>query len=171
MDILKGNIRGFPGYFISKTGILYRNGKPLKSYFHKGYMRNQLHNGTFRKNIKLHRLVAETYIPNPDNLPVVMHLNDDPTDNRVENLKWGTQKQNVNDAIDKGRLKVKGKDNPMYGVHNYGFKSAHHKLNNRKVRRLYRMYTFGYSRKYIANRLHVCKVTVSNFLKRKHYKF
>lgn len=118
MDILKGNIRGFPGYFISKTGILYRNGKPLKSYFHKGYMRNQLHNGTLYKNIKLHRLVAETYIPNPDNLPVVMHLNDDPTDNRVENLKWGTQKQNVNDAINKGRLKIKGKYNPMYGVHN-----------------------------------------------------
>lgn len=81
-------------------------------------MRNQLHNGTFRKNIKLHRLVALVYIPNPDNLPVVMHLNDDPTDNRVENLKWGTQKQNVKDAINKGRLKLKGKDNPMYGVHN-----------------------------------------------------
>lgn len=109
MDILKGNIRGFPGYFISKTGILYRNGKPLKSYFHKGYMRNQLHNGTFRKNIKLHRLVAETYIPNPDNLPVVMHLNDDPTDNKVENLKWGTQNKMLMMPLIKGDLRLKVK--------------------------------------------------------------
>ena len=42
-----------------------------------------------------------------------MHLDDNPKNNRVSNLKWGTQKDNVYDAISKGRLKLKGKDNPM----------------------------------------------------------
>ena len=82
MSFRDSNIPGFPGYFISRDGILYRNSRPLKSYYHKRYMRNVLHNGKSRKNVKLHRLVAEVYIPNPDNLPVVMHINDDRTDNR-----------------------------------------------------------------------------------------
>ena len=171
MSFRDSNISGFPGYFIGRDGILYRNGRPLKSYYHKRYMRNVLHNGKSRKNVKLHRLVAEVYIPNPDNLPVVMHLNDDRTDNRVENLRWGTQKENVHDAIQKGRLKVQGSDNPMYGVHKYGFNSPHHKLSKRNLRRIHRLYSKGYTKKYIAHRIGVKGATISNYLNKKHYKF
>lgn len=39
------------------------------------------------------------YIPNPNNYPIVRHLNDNPLDNRLANLAWGTQKDNVKDSI------------------------------------------------------------------------
>lgn len=169
---MKGNIPGYPNYYISREGKLYRvsNGKELKPFYHKKYMRYMLYNGSNRKNIKIHRLVAEVYIPNPNNLPVVMHLNDDVRDNRVENLQWGTQKENVHDAINKGRLRLKGKDNPMYGVHKYGLSAPHTSLNSRKIRRLNTMNCKGYRKEYIAYRLGVCGGTIRNYLIGKHYK-
>lgn len=55
-----------------------------------------------QRQVKVHRMVAEAFIPNPSGFPVVRHLNDDPTDNRVENLAWGTQSDNMRDAIRNG---------------------------------------------------------------------
>lgn len=46
---------------------------------------------------RVHRLVATAFIPNPDNLPFVLHWDDDPENNSVENLRWGTPQQNTDD--------------------------------------------------------------------------
>ena len=43
---------------------------------------------------KMHRLVAQAFIPNPENKPSVMHRNDDKTNFLISNLKWGTPKEN-----------------------------------------------------------------------------
>lgn len=55
-----------------------------------------------RKHKRVHRLVAEAFIPNPDNQPVVCHKNNIKTDCRKENLYWGTISQNTKQAVDDG---------------------------------------------------------------------
>lgn len=53
-----------------------------------------------KKNHKLHRIVAEAFIPNPDNKPEVDHINRNKSDNRVSNLRWATRKEQCNNRKD-----------------------------------------------------------------------
>lgn len=66
------------------------------------------------KKHRAHVLIAKHFIPNPNNHPVVRHLNDVKLDNRLENLAWGTQKDNRADCIRNGNSNV-GARNGMYG--------------------------------------------------------
>ena len=59
------------------------------------------------KQRRVHRLVAEAFIPNPQNLPIVGHKNNIKTDNRIENLYWTTNTENIQKAVDDGLLKNK----------------------------------------------------------------
>ena len=58
-------------------------------------------NGVYKEPY-IHRLIAQTFLPNPDNLPLVRHLNDIKDDNRVENLAWGTVFDNHLDCVKNG---------------------------------------------------------------------
>lgn len=71
----------------------------------KGYLRVDL--GRNNRHY-LHRLVAESFIDNPDNKPTVNHINHDKTDNRVENLEWMTYKEQTADDI---KLGLRGIEN------------------------------------------------------------
>lgn len=98
-------INEFPNYSISDHGRVWSN---ISNGFLKQYSMNGYHLGVgLRRNHQryssyIHRLVAETFIPNPNKYPIVRHLDDDPTHNHVSNLKWGTQKDNVADAMQNG---------------------------------------------------------------------
>lgn len=61
------------------------------------YGYHMVHIGRKNQNKKIHRLVADAFIPNPENKPTVDHINRDRLDNRVENLRWATTlEQSVN---------------------------------------------------------------------------
>lgn len=53
----------------------------------------------------MHRLVANHFIANPNNYPFVMHLDNNPTNNRVDNLQWGNNSMNIKQAYSDGRKK------------------------------------------------------------------
>ena len=71
--------------------------KTLKQATNKrGYKRVNLSKNGKKKNYLVHRLVAMTFIPNPDNLPQVNHKDENPSNNNVNNLEWCTSKYNIN---------------------------------------------------------------------------
>lgn len=72
---------------------------------HDGYKRIQLWEKCKAKFVSIHRLVAEAFIPNPDNKPFVNHINGVKDDNVVENLEWVTQKENIVHAWENGLSK------------------------------------------------------------------
>ena len=74
---------------VKKTGKLRALVKTRQGYDRVAFVYKQL-----RKDFEVHRLVALAFIPNPNNLPVVMHLDENKNNNRVDNLQWGSHQQN-----------------------------------------------------------------------------
>lgn len=78
-------------YEVSDTGLVRNkvSGKILKPSKDKyGYLRVKLYKDGIRKTIRIHRLVAEAFLPNPLNLPQVNHIDENKSNNNVENLEF-----------------------------------------------------------------------------------
>ena len=106
-----GNVESLPRYL--KEIYTSHNYMPRKAKGRTLKLIKQ-NNGYYCVNIKgkihlVHRLVAEAFIPNPNNYPCVNHINGDKTDNRIDNLEWCTLQQNTQHAFDTG-LNKKGKN-------------------------------------------------------------
>ena len=96
------DIEGYEGlYQISNKGhvkSLYKGSERiLKPVLNRsGYYYIMLYNDNVRKIFSLHRLVAQAFIPNPENKPQVNHLDENKKNNCVDNLEWATAKENSN---------------------------------------------------------------------------
>lgn len=97
-------IKGYENiYIVSNYGNVRRlykkhpDGKPLKPVINKdGYYRVTLSNNGVTKMKLIHRLVAEAFIPNINNYPVINHKDEVKTNNNSDNLEWCTVKYNTN---------------------------------------------------------------------------
>ena len=93
-----GRVRSLEHTVTNKNGSKRKfPGKILKPRAHRnGYLKAELYKNGIRRYFLLHRLVATAFIPNPNNLPQVNHLDEDKTNNTVENLEWCTAEYNNN---------------------------------------------------------------------------
>jgi hypothetical protein len=102
-----GEIKGIDRIIIHSNGkrqfIKGRNIKVRKNNF--GYFDTRLYKNGEKKSAFVHRLLAETFIPNPLNLPYVNHRNGIKSDNRIENLEWVSASGNAKHAYDMGLYK------------------------------------------------------------------
>ena len=101
MRIIDKNGRNFTKTYRTK---LLKYGKD-----HCGYFRTALALNGKKITVKVHRIVAEAYIPNPENKPQVNHIDGNKSNNNVNNLEWSTAKENTIKAYEIG-LKKKGKE-------------------------------------------------------------
>lgn len=135
------DIPGYEGlYQVSNLGnirsLKYAGGnkvKLLKQATTNGYKQVQLSKNGKGKNHLVHRLVAIAFIPNPNNLPVVNHKDENPSNNNVDNLEWCTQEYNINYGTRNERASesMKGENNPCYGKH---LSEEHRKKLSKKMR-------------------------------------
>ena len=101
MNTIWRDITGYVGHYqVSNTGLIRSIKKApyiLKCDHQKnGYQRVYLWLGNSKKNYLVHRLVAEAFIPNPNCLPEVNHLDENKDNNDVNNLEWCTHLYNLN---------------------------------------------------------------------------
>lgn len=105
MSKLKDNewvgIAYYPNYMINKKGEIYsKNKNKLLIPQNTGnYLKVLLTNGIGKKYLFVHRLVAESFVPNKENKPCVNHINGNKLDNRAENLEWVTLSENQTHSV------------------------------------------------------------------------
>lgn len=93
-----GRIRSIPKTGFRKRAVLAQHTE------RHGYKRIRLTDGNVKFSALVHRIVAEAFVPNPDEKPIVNHIDGDKGNNRADNLEWVTYKENHEHAVRTGLI-------------------------------------------------------------------
>lgn len=177
MEIETKNIVGFNGLYeassdgkISRIGQIINRKNGTKVFIPGGERKGKINKcGYHEVNLTtankastryVHRLIAQTFIPNPDNKPCVNHINGIKTDNRVENLEWVTKSENTIHAWANGL--------------NWSHKGENHqssKLTNEQVLEIRNKYTpFEYTYPMLSKEYGVSHHTIRDIVRRESWK-
>lgn len=110
-------VSGYENYFVYDNGDVLNitTGKKLKgSIGEHGYKYYRLSKNKSKKMFYAHRLVAEAFLPNPDNLPVVNHKDGNKLNNSVDNLEWVSYSENAQHAHDNNLINYKRNRSQFY---------------------------------------------------------
>lgn len=126
-----------------------------------GYCLLKLVKNGVEKHVFVHRLVAETFISNPNNLPEVNHIDGNKENNCVDNLEWCTEKENISHAI-KNKLRI------IDGCNNWQAKMSPEDVIF--IRANYKPRDKKFGRKALAKRFKCSVSIISNIIAKKTYK-
>lgn len=113
-----------------------------------------------RKMARVHRLVAEAFVENPNSKPFVNHVDNNRSNNNADNLEWCTQLENIRHADKQGRIK---KD---YWI---GKRSPNASLSDEQVHKVKELRKLGYPQQKIASQIGTSKRTVQRILSGEYY--
>ena len=154
-------VQGFENYLVSTLGnVKTINGRFKKVVYDNknsyGYV--ELWKNNKGKKFRIHRLVAETFIPNYDNKEQVNHIDGNKTNNCVDNLEWVTPKENVTHAINNNLIILK-----------YGSNNVSAKLKEEDVKFIRENAKVNISVKELAKRYNVSTTNIYNILNNKKW--
>lgn len=171
---MKANIPGYDDYHITKDGRLFskKSGKWVQRKWTIGDKRVQyrryapLFKYGHLKQFKRSQLMALVYIPNPENKPCVCHRDNDPTNDNIDNLYWGTQKENIQQMVKEGRCNnPKGADNP-YSITRVGEGNPNSKISNHDRNKIVRLYKTGiYTQESLSKRFGVSRGRIGQIIR------
>jgi len=146
-------------YLVTRDGNVWSeiHNRFLKQTTENGYMilNLRIDSKTYKKYV--HRMVAEVYIPNPDNKPEVNHTYGDKSDNRVENLEWNTRLENMQHAYKNGL------------INNTGELHGHSQLTEADILEIYKLKDSGLKQREIAKRFSISENQVSLIVRGKSW--
>ena len=124
------DVLGYEGFYqVSNFGNVktlgnnkFRTVKIMTNVIRKGYCNVGLTKNNYQKNFRVHRLVAEAFIPNPNKKPQVNHINGIKDDNKVANLEWATAFENMQHASTNNLLNI------IKGEKHHNFKLSKEKI-------------------------------------------
>jgi hypothetical protein len=155
MDIEYRNIPGYPGYHAGSDGSIWSRRNPakwrqMKPYANdSGHLTVRLQLGNSKEDVRfVHHLILLAFVGPPKLGQETRHFPDpNPGNNRLENLCWGTRKENVADMISQGRMPL-------------GEKRSQAKLTRTKARQIYLLHILGCPDKWMVEQYGVTRGTL-----------